>query len=109
MGDGLCATRGTAKFLTENGIIAQAVNKVREGRPHIVDMIKNGEIAVVINTTGSDSRSVGDSQEIRHSALMQRVAQYTTVAGGEATSEGVKSLNEINVFSVQELHQRLKK
>ena len=109
LGYGLCATRGTAKFLTENGIIAQAVNKVREGRPHIVDMIKNGEIAVVINTTGSDSRSVGDSQEIRHSALMQRVAQYTTVAGGEATSEGVKSLNEINVFSVQELHQRLKK
>ena len=109
LGYGLCATRGTAKFLAENGIIAQAVNKVREGRPHIVDMIKNGEIAVVINTTGSDSRSVGDSQEIRHSALMQRVAQYTTVAGGEATSEGVKSLNEINVFSVQELHQRLKK
>ena len=109
LGYGLCATRGTAKFLTENGIIAQVVNKVREGRPHIVDMIKNGEIAVVINTTGSDSRSVGDSQEIRHSALMQRVAQYTTVAGGEATSEGVKSLNEINVFSVQKLHQRLKK
>ncbi len=109
LGYGLCATRGTAKFLAEHGIIAQTVNKVREGRPHIVDMIKNGEIAIVINTVSSDPTSVDDSHSIRRTSLTQRIPQYTTIAGGEATSQGVKSLNEINVYSVQELHQRLKK
>ncbi len=108
LGYGLCATRGTAAYLAEHGIIAQPVNKVREGRPHIVDMIKNGEIALVINTSGSTGNEISDSQEIRRSALSQRVPQYTTVAGGEAISFGVKALSEINVFSVQELHEQLK-
>ncbi|MDK4613020.1 carbamoyl-phosphate synthase large subunit [Kingella kingae] len=108
LGYGLCATRGTAAYLAEHGIIAQPVNKVREGRPHIVDMIKNGEIALVINTSGSTGNEISDSQEIRRSALSQRVPQYTTVAGGEAISFGVKALSEINVFSAQELHEQLK-
>lgn len=108
LGYGLCATRGTAAYLAEHGIIAQPVNKVREGRPHIVDMIKNGEIALVINTSGSTGNEISDSQEIRRSALSQRVPQYTTVAGGEAISFGVKALSDTHVFSVQELHEQLK-
>ncbi len=108
LGYGLCATRGTAAYLAEHGIIAQPVNKVREGRPHIVDMIKNGEIALVINTSGSTGNEISDSQEIRRSALSQRVPQYTTVAGGEAISFGVKALSETHVFSAQELHEQLK-
>ena len=81
---------------------------MREGRPHIVDMIKNGEIALVINTSGSTGNEISDSQEIRRSALSQRVPQYTTVAGGEAISFGVKALSDTHVFSVQELHEQLK-
>ena len=60
-GYGLCATIGTAKFLRENGVATQIVNKVREGRPHIVDAIKNGEIAMVINTVGNQPETVADS------------------------------------------------
>ena len=108
LGYGVCATRGTAEFLAQHGITVQTVNKVREGRPHIVDMIKNGEIALVINTSGSTGNEISDSQEIRRSALSQRVPQYTTVAGGEAISFGVKALSDTHVFSVQELHEQLK-
>ena len=108
LGYGVCATRGTAGYLKEHGVVVQAVNKVPEGRPHIVDAIKNGEIALVVNTVASSPQSVADSHSIRRSALNQRVPQYTTVAGGEAMSEGVKNLNSTNVYSVQELHARLK-
>jgi carbamoyl-phosphate synthase large subunit len=107
LGYGLCATRGTAAYLAEHGIGVQVVNKVQEGRPHIVDAIKNGEIALVINTVNSDAQSVKDSHSIRRSALTMRIPQYTTVAGGEAMSEGVKSLSSTEVYSVQELHARL--
>ena len=109
LGYGVCATRGTAAYLAEQGITVQVMNKVLEGRPHIVDAIKNGEIAAVINTVSSDVQSVSDSHSIRRTSLTQRVPQYTTVAGGEAMSEGVKSLNNLDVYSVQELHGRLKK
>ncbi|WP_314341977.1 carbamoyl-phosphate synthase large subunit [Simonsiella muelleri] len=109
LGYGVCATRGTAAYLAEHGITVQIVNKVLEGRPHIVDSIKNGEIALVINTTSSDTQSISDSHSIRRSALMARVPQYTTIAGGEAMSEGVKSLNQLTVLSVQEWHQRIAK
>ncbi|KLT71850.1 hypothetical protein PL75_11435, partial [Neisseria arctica] len=78
----VCATRGTAAYLAEHGITVQAVNKVLEGRPHIVDAIKNGEIALVENTVGSDAQSVADSHSIRRTALTARGLQYTTVAGG---------------------------
>ena len=107
LGYGLCATRGTAAYLAEHGIGVQVVNKVQEGRPHIVDAIKNGEIALVVNTVNSDAQSVKDSHSIRRSALTMRIPQYTTVAGGEAMSEGVKSLSSTEVYSVQELHARL--
>ena len=104
-GYGLCATIGTAKFLRENGVATQIVNKVREGRPHIVDAIKNGEIAMVINTVGNQPETVADSHSIRSSALVQKVFFQTTLAGAEALVEGVKSLDHCDVYALQELHQ----
>ena len=79
-----------------------------EGRPHIVDAIKNGEIALVINTVTSDAQSVKDSHSIRRTSLTQRVPLFTTIAGGEAMSEGAKSMNALGVYSVQELHSSIK-
>lgn len=102
-GYGLCATLGTAKFLRENGVAVQTVNKVREGRPHIVDAIKNGEIAMVINTVGNLPESVSDSHSIRRSALQQKVFYQTTLAGAEALVEGVKSLDQYDVYPLQQL------
>lgn len=103
-GYGLCATLGTAKFLRENGVAAQIVNKVREGRPHIVDAIKNGEIAMVINTVNGEPEVIADSHSIRRTALQQRVPVYTTIAGADAISYAVEHINEFGVYSVQELH-----
>ena len=109
LGYEIVATRGTAAYLKEQGIEVGVVNKVLEGRPHIVDAIKNGEIALVVNTVASDPQSVADSHSIRRTSLTQRVPQYTTIAGGEAMSEGAKSRDYLGVYSVQELHGRLKK
>ena len=106
-GYGLCATIGTAKFLRDNSIVTQIVNKVREGRPHIVDAIKNGEVAIVINTVGSQAESIADSHSIRSSALKQRVPLYTTIAGSEAISLSIGNLDNNDVYSVQELHRGL--
>lgn len=103
-GYGLCATLSTAKFLRENGVAAQIVNKVREGRPHIVDAIKNGEIAMVINTVNGEPEVITDSHSIRRTALQQRVPVYTTIAGADAISYAVEHINEFGVYSVQELH-----
>ncbi|KAE9534721.1 carbamoyl-phosphate synthase large subunit [Ursidibacter arcticus] len=107
-GYGLCATFGSAKFLRENGIAVQTINKVREGRPHIVDALKNGEIALVINTVSGDPEVIADSHSIRRTALQQRVPIYTTIAGADAVSVGVHHINEFDVYSVQELHNEIK-
>ncbi|MFD1245507.1 carbamoyl-phosphate synthase large subunit [Paralysiella testudinis] len=107
LGYEVVATRGTAAYLKGQGIEVTVINKVLEGRPHIVDAIKNGEIALVVNTVSNDAQSVKDSHSIRRSALTMRIPQYTTVAGGEAMSEGVKSLSSTEVYSVQALHARL--
>ena len=104
-GYGLCATIGTAKFLRDNSIVTQIVNKVREGRPHIVDAIKNGEIAIVINTVGSQAESIADSHSIRAGALQCKVFIQTTLAGAEALVEGVKSLDHCEVYALQGLHE----
>lgn len=108
LGYGLCATHGTAAFLAQHGINVQVVNKVTEGRPHIVDAIKNGEIALVVNTVSSDMQSIQDSHSIRRSALNMRVPLYTTIAGALAMSEGVSQLSHTQVYSIQNLHQRVK-
>ncbi len=106
-GYGLCATLGTAKFLREHGVAVQIINKVREGRPNIVDAIKNGEISMVINTVSGLAETVTDGHAIRRSALQQKVFLQTTLAGAEALAGSVEYLADSEVYSLQDLHQRL--
>ncbi len=103
----LVATKGTASMIRDAGIDCVTVNKVAEGRPHIVDMIKNNEIALVINTVEERRNAIADSRQIRTSALLARVTTFTTIAGAEAAVEGMKYLNDLSVYSVQELHAQL--
>ncbi|GGH56041.1 carbamoyl-phosphate synthase (glutamine-hydrolyzing) [Comamonas phosphati] len=108
MGFTLCATRGTAAAIAEAGIAVQTVNKVTEGRPHVVDMIKNGEIAMVINTVEERRNAIADSRAIRTSALLARVTTFTTIFGAEAAVDGMKAMRgHLEVYSVQELHAQL--
>jgi len=99
----LVATRGTAAFLKEKGIPVKVVNKVLEGRPHIVDSIKNNEICMVINTT-QGAQAVADSFSIRRNTLVHNVAYYTTVAGGRAAVDGIIAIagEQLGVKSLQE-------
>ncbi len=90
-GFGILATGGTAQFLEEKGIPVRRVNKVLEGRPHIVDAIKNGEVQLVLNTTHG-AQAVADSFSIRREALMHGLAYYTTVAGAKAVADSILSL-----------------
>jgi len=103
----LYATRGTAAYLAERGIEVTAVNKVMEGRPHIVDMIKNGEIAMIINTTDERRASIQDSYSIRRSALQARVTYFTTLAGARAACAGMQHMQELRTYSLQALHASL--
>jgi carbamoyl-phosphate synthase large subunit len=89
----LMATRGTAAFLAEKGMEVEVVNKVLEGRPHIVDAIKNAEIAMVINTT-QGAQAVADSFSIRRNALVYNVAYFTTVAGARAAVDGIIAMKQ---------------
>jgi carbamoyl-phosphate synthase large subunit len=101
------ATKGTAAAIAAEGVAVQAINKVTEGRPHIVDMIKNNEIALVINTVEERRNAIADSRAIRTSALLARVTTFTTIAGAEAAVEGMKYLDKLDVISVQEMHAML--
>jgi len=93
MGFDIIATRGTAKFLEAAGVEVRVVNKVLEGRPHIVDAIKNGEVQLVFNTT-EGAQSLADSFSIRRTALQQRVPYYTTMAGAVAATEAISALRK---------------
>ena len=93
--------------ISAGGISCQVVNKVTEGRPHIVDMIKNHEIALVVNTVEERRNAITDSRQIRTSALLARVTTFTTIAGAEAAVEGMKYLDNLGVVSIQELHAQL--
>lgn len=106
-GYGLCATKGTAEYLQANGFYVQVMNKVVDGKPHIVDAIKNREIAIVVNTVTSDAQSVQDSHAIRRSSINERIPLYTTISGAKAMSEGVKSMGKMDVYSLQALHKAL--
>ncbi len=106
LGFELVATKGTAAALTASGLQVQPVNKVAEGRPHIVDMIKNGDISFIVNVT-EDKRAVADSYEIRRSALQNKVTYYTTIAGAKAACIGMAHMQEIQVESLQNLHKQL--
>jgi len=107
MGFALVATRGTAQAIRDAGVACETVNKVTEGRPHIVDMIKNEQIALVINTVEERRNAIADSRAIRTSALLARVPTITTIAGAEAAVEGMKFMDCLGVISVQEMHAQL--
>jgi len=102
----LVATRGTAGFLREHGISCEVINKVMEGRPHIVDLIKNGEIAYIVNTT-EGRQAISDSFSIRREALQQRVTYSTTIAGAKALLHSLDFRDSGPVWSLQELHKEL--
>jgi len=104
LGFSLVATRGTAAALVAAGLKVQVVNKVMEGRPHVVDMIRNKEITLIVNTVEEDRRSVRDSWSIRNMALQMRVTFYTTVAGARAACVGMQHLEELRPYSLQDLH-----
>jgi carbamoyl-phosphate synthase large subunit len=106
LGFKLEGTRGTAKFLTDNGVNVDTVNKVKEGRPHIVDHLKNGEICMVINTVfGTEAQT--DSYSIRRTTLTQNVPYFTTIAGAKAAVSAVASniKSECSVRTIQEYHK----
>jgi carbamoyl-phosphate synthase large subunit len=106
LGFSLVATKGTANVLKEYGLTVTPVNKVAEGRPHVVDMIKNNEISFIVNVT-EDKKAVADSYEIRRSALQNKVTYYTTLAGAKAACIGMAYMQELQVESLQDLHKKL--
>jgi len=107
MGYELVATRGTAAAIEAAGIPVKPVLKVKEGRPHVVDLIKNGGINLVITTVAENRHQIADSRSIRTTALAQRVTYYTTIAGGRAAVEGMKHLDSLDVYDLQGLHRSL--
>ncbi|NCU65646.1 carbamoyl-phosphate synthase large subunit [Acidovorax sp. 210-6] len=107
LGFELVATKGTAAAIEAAGVPVKVVNKVTEGRPHIVDMIKNDEIVMVINTVEERRNAIADSRAIRTSSLLARVTTFTTIFGAEAAVEGMQHMNQLDVISVQEMHAQL--
>jgi carbamoyl-phosphate synthase large subunit len=109
LGFTILATRGTAAVLMSHGLPVTPVNKVAEGRPHIVDMIKNGDVNFIVNTTEATRTSHSDSRAIRVTALARRVTYYTTIAGAKAASAGMKhNLASLEPYRLQDLHARLR-
>ena len=107
LGFQVAATKGTAAAIAESGIAVKVVNKVKDGRPHIADMIKAGEIQLVFTTVDETRTAIADSRYIRTAALANRVTYYTTMAGCEAATEALKHQDDIGVLSLQELHASL--
>jgi len=104
LGFKLVATKGTAEVLKENKLDVVSVNKVAEGRPHIVDMIKNDEIDFIVNVT-EDKKAIADSYEIRRNALQNKVTYYTTLFGARAACKAISFSSELSVSSLQSLHK----
>jgi carbamoyl-phosphate synthase large subunit len=90
LGFTILATDGTQRFLAKEGIAARRINKVLEGRPHIVDAIKNGEVHLVFNTT-EGAQALADSRSLRRAALLHKVPYYTTLSGAVAATQGIKA------------------
>ncbi|MEN7526517.1 carbamoyl-phosphate synthase large subunit [Cupriavidus sp. 2SB] len=107
LGYPIVATRGTASAIEAAGIPVRVVNKVKDGRPHIVDMIKNGELALVFTTVDETRTAIADSRSIRIAALAGRVPYYTTIAGANAAVEGLKHMQSLEVYDLQSLHKQL--
>jgi carbamoyl-phosphate synthase large subunit len=107
LGFGLVATKGTAAAIAAAGLNVQPVNKVQEGRPHVVDMLKNREISLIVNTVEEDRRSIQDSWSIRNTALQNRITYYTTLAGARAACLGMQQMKELQAYDIQTLHELL--
>jgi carbamoyl-phosphate synthase large subunit len=107
LGFTIVATRGTAAAIARAGLTVTAVNKVAEGRPHIVDMVKNGEIAMMVNTVEDRRSAIRDSYQIRRTALQHRVSLFTTLAGARAGCMGIEQARELRAYRVQTLHGSL--
>jgi carbamoyl-phosphate synthase large subunit len=111
MGYQVVATKGTAAAIAAAGLPVKVVNKVKDGRPHIGDMVKAGEIQLVYTTVDETRQAIADSRHIRTVSLANRITYYTTMAGSEAATEAIKhqqgSGSELEVFSLQELHSEL--
>ena len=107
LGFQIVATKGTAAAIAEGGVPVKVVNKVKDGRPHIVDMVKAGEIQLVFTTVDETRTAIADSRHIRQAALANRITYYTSMAGCEAAVEGMKYQDDLVVRSLQELHREL--
>ena len=107
LGFKLVATKGTAAAIAEAGIEVRVVNKVKDGRPHIADMVKAGEIQLVYTTVDETRTAIADSRYIRTAALAHRVTYYTTMAGAEAATEALKHQSGLAVTSLQAMHAEL--
>ncbi len=107
LGFGLVATKGTAAAIIESGVPCKLINKIKDGRPHIVDALKGGDIQLVFTTVDETRTAIADSRYIRQAALANRVTYYTTMAGCEAAVEGMKHRDGLTVQSLQELHAEL--
>ncbi len=103
LGFEICATGGTARYLQSKGLEAKRINKVSEGRPHVVDAIKNGGIQLVLNTT-EGAQALADSRSLRRAALLHKVPYYTTLAGAVAASQGIKAYlaDDLEVRALQD-------
>jgi carbamoyl-phosphate synthase large subunit len=106
MGFDLVATHGTARALAEAGVSCRRANKVREGRPHIVDMIKNGEIDLIVNTT-EGKQAINESESIRAEAVRSNVTYYTTLAAAVATCRAIEMIDNHDVNRLQDLHNEV--
>jgi carbamoyl-phosphate synthase large subunit len=107
LGFSVVATKGTAAAIEAAGVPVKVVNKVKDGRPHIADMVKAGEIQLVFTTVDETRTAIADSRYIRTAALAHRVTYYTTMAGCEAATEALKHQADFGVMSLQELHSQL--
>jgi len=107
LGFRIVATRGTGAAIAAAGLPVTTVHKVQEGRPNVVDMMKNGEISLVINSVEEKRSAIADSRAIRTTALAQRITYYTTIAGAQAAIEGMRHVQGLEVYSVQALHRTL--
>jgi carbamoyl-phosphate synthase large subunit len=107
LGFQVVATKGTAAAIAEAGLPVKVVNKVKDGRPHIADLIRAGEIQLVFTTVDETRTAIADSRYIRTAALAHRITYYTTMAGAEAATEALKHREDLAVMSLQELHAEL--
>jgi len=108
LGFNVVATKGTAAAIAAAGIAVRVVNKVKDGRPHIADMVKAGEIQLVYTTVDETRTAIADSRYIRTASLANRITYYTTMAGAEAATEALKHQEDLEVVSVQEMHAELR-